>query len=281
MSVDQVVSALVYLVAVFFIFFVGKWVYDRLHPKFVLRDELVERDNFALALAMVGYYLGLILAIGGILFGPSVSLVDDLLDILFYGIMAVILLNLSAFINDKLILYKFNNEKEIIQDRNAGTGSVAAGNHIAIGLIISGAISGEGGDLMTAGAFWILGQVVLVLAGLIYNWITPFDIHKQIEQDNVAVGVAFGGMLIAVGNIIRIGLSGDFISWRENLIQFTGFVVLGLVLLPVIRIVTDKVLLPGERLADEIASQEEPNVGAAAIEAFSYLAASFLIGWVL
>ncbi len=280
MTADQVVTALIYLVAVFFLFFLGKWVFDRLHPRFVLRDELVERDNFALALAMVGYYFGLILAIGGVLIGPSSGLVDDLLDIVFYGIASIVLLNLSAFINDHLILYKFNNEKEIIEDRNVGTGAVVAGNHIAIGLVIAGAVSGEGGDLITASVFWLLGQVVLVLAGVIYNWITPFDVYAEIEKDNVAVGVAFAGMLMAIGNVIRIGLNGDFVSWSTNLGQFFGFVIFGLVLLPIIRFVTDKVLLPGERLTNELVNQEKPNVGAAAIEAFSYLAASFLLGWV-
>jgi uncharacterized membrane protein YjfL (UPF0719 family) len=281
MSIDQIITALIYLVGVFFIFFVGKWVYDKLNRKFALREELLEKDNFALSLAVTGYYLGMIFALGGILMGPSAGLVDDLIDILFYGLISIILLNLSNVINNKVILYKFDNVKEIIKDRNAGTGIIEAANHIAIGLIIYGAISGEGGDLITAAVFWILGQIFLILAGLIYNWITPFDIHEQIENDNVAVGVAFAGMLIALGNIIRIGASGDFVSWQVNLTQFLGFVIFGLILLPVIRLITDKILLPGARLTDELASQENPNVGAGVIEAFSYIAASFLIGWVL
>lgn len=281
MSIDQVVTALIYLVAVFFVFFVGKWVYDRFTPHFVLREELLERDNFALALAVAGYYLGLVFAIGGTLLGPSAGWVDDLIDILFYGLASVLLLNLSRFINDKIILYKFDNEKEIIQDRNVGTGVIEAGNHIAAGLIVYGAISGEGGDLITAAVFWILGQAILVVASFIYNLITPFDIHAEIEKDNVAVGVAFAGALVAIGNVIRIGLEGDFVSWAVNLGQFAGFVVFGLILLPAIRLVTDKVLLPGERLTSELVGQEVPNVGAGAIEALSYIAASFLLGWVV
>ncbi|MFQ5822598.1 MAG: DUF350 domain-containing protein [bacterium] len=281
MTIDEVVTALVYLIAVFFIFFVGKFVYDKVNRKFVLREELLQKDNFALALAVIGYYLGLVFAIGGILIGPSSGWVDDMIDILIYGAISIILLNLSSFINDKIIMYKFDNVKEIIQDRNVGTGVIEAANHIAVGLIIYGAISGEGGDLVTAAAFWILGQIVLIGAGLIYNFITPFDVHEEIEKDNVAVGVAFAGMLIALGNVIRIGVGGDFISWQVNMMNFVGFVAFGLIMLPVIRLVTDKVLLPGERLTKELVGQDVPNVGAGAIEAFSYIAASFLIGWVL
>ncbi|MCP4657858.1 MAG: DUF350 domain-containing protein, partial [bacterium] len=198
-----------------------------------------------------------------------------------YGLLAIVLLNVSAWINDKVILSKFDNRKEIIDDRNAGTGAIEAGNHIANGLIIAGAISGEGGGVVTALAFWALGQVVLILAGLVYNLITSFDLHAEVERDNVAVGVAFTGALIAIGNVVRIGVGGDFLGWRENLTQFGFYVLAGLVLLPVIRWVADKLLVPGVKLNDELVAQEVPNVGAGAIEAFAYIAGSMLIGWTI
>jgi uncharacterized membrane protein YjfL (UPF0719 family) len=281
MTLDQIVSAIVYLIAVFIIFFVGKFVFDITNPKFRLKEELVERDNFALSLAITGYYLGLIFVIGGILVGPSAGLIDDLFDIFFYGVFAILFLSISNFLNDKLILYKFNNVKEIIDDQNAGTGAIVAGNYIANGLILFGAFSGEGGDLITAVVFWLLGQIGLILVGLIYNLITPYNIHEHIEKDNVAVGVAFGGMLVAIGNVIRIGIEGDFISWEQNLVQFAGFLAVAVILLPVIRLATDKILLPGQNLTDELVNQEKPNVGAGVIEAFSYVAASFILGWII
>jgi len=279
MSIDQVLTGLIYLVSVFVLFIIGKFVFDKSHPRFKLQKELLEHDNFAMALAVVGYYFGLILVIGGVLIGPSSGWVDDLIDIFFYGLISIVLLNFSALISDKLILHKFDDTKEIIDDRNAGTGAVVAGNYIAVGLIIGGAISGEGGGLITAGVFWLLGQGALILAGLVYNWMTPFDVHGEVEKDNVAVGVAFAGGLIGIGNVIRISVSGDFISWQTNITDFFVYVVIGLVLLPIARLLTDKVLLPGARLTDELVNQEKPNVGAAAIEAFSYIAASMLIGW--
>ncbi len=281
MSIDQVLTGLIYLVSVFVLFIIGKFVFDKSHPRFNLQKELLEHDNFALALAVIGYYFGLIMVIGGVLIGPSSGWVEDLIDIFFYGLISIVLLNISALISDKLILYKFDDTKEIIDDRNAGTGAVVAGNYIAVGLIIGGAISGEGGGLITAVVFWLLGQGALILAGLVYNWITPFDVHAEVEKDNVAVGVAFAGGLIGIGNVIRIAVSGDFISWQTNISDFCVYVVIGLVLLPIARLLTDKVLLPGAKLTDELVNQEKPNVGAAAIEAFSYIAASMLIGWAI
>ena len=144
-----------------------------------------------------------------------------------------------------------------------------------------GAVAGEGGGPVTAVAFWALGQGALLLAGFLYNLIVPFDIHSEIEKDNVAVGVAFAGVLIAIGNVVRIGVTGDFTTWSAGVGKFAAFVIVGLVFLPLVRRVTDRILLPGRSLTDELVNQEKPNVGAALIEAFSYVAASMLVGWVL
>lgn len=281
MTLDQIIAALLYLVSVFILFFIGKLVYGLFNRRIDLKDELVKKDNFALALAVTGYYFGLIIALGGVLASDSEGLMIDLAEIFFYGIISILLLNLSVYINDKVILSKFDNEKEIIEDQNAGTGIVEAANHIAIGMVIYGAMSGDYGGWHTAGVFWVLGQIVLIIASIVYRRILPFDLHAEIEKDNVAVGVAFAGVLIAIGNIVRIGAAGDFISWEYNLTTFFGFVLFGLILLPVLRFATDKVLLPGEKLTDELVNQEKPNVGAAALEAFSYIGASFLVGWVI
>ena len=281
MTLDQILTALVYIGAVTVLFVLGKWLYDRLHPRFKLAKELVEKDNLAMAVAMAGYFLGLVFAIGGVLIGPSHGIIDDLIDIFYFGIAAILLLNLSGFINDKLLLYKFDNVKEIIDDQNVGTGVIEAANHTAMGLIIAGAISGQGGSMITAAAFWLLGQVSLIVGTFLYDLITPFKLHDEIEKDNVAVGVAFAGILIALGNIARIAVSGDFYSWEENLTEFGVYMGLGLLILPVLRVICDRVLLPGASLTDELVNQEKPNVGAGIIEATTYICASMLVGWCL
>ena len=151
--------------------------------------------------------------------------------------------------------------------------------YIATGLVIYGASQGKLGTIWTSAAFWLLGQVVLVIGGLVYNLITPYDVHSEIERDNVAAGVGFAGALVGLGNIVRHAVTGDFISWAVDLQSFAVFAIIGLVLLPIVRVATDVILLPGRKLADEIANQEHPNRGAGFIEAFSYIGASFLIVW--
>ncbi len=279
MDLDNLVSAAIFIIVFFIFFFIGKVINDLLHREYKLNFELVEKDNAALALAVVGYYFGLVLAIGGTIVGPSVGLVEDLYDLVIYGILSIILLNISWFLCDKLILFKFRVSEELIRDHNQGTGVVSAGISVASGFIIYGAVSGEGGSIWTVLVFWALGQVLLILAGLVYELITPYNIHEEIEKDNVAAGVSFAGALVSVGVIIGLAGEGDFTAWSIDLPVYIGFAVLGLILLPIIRLLTDKVLLPTVKLSDEISAQEKPNVGAAYIEAFSYIAAAFIISW--
>jgi uncharacterized membrane protein YjfL (UPF0719 family) len=278
MIIDNIITGVILLVSSAVILFLGKIIYDLLHRKYRLREELLKKDNFALGYAVSGYYFGLILAIGGILTGPEGYWLDGVIDVCYFGIVSVILLNLSAFLQDKIIFRAFSMQKEIIEDENPGAGIIEGAHHIANGLILYGAMSGEG-DLITALIFWLIGQVVLVIAARLYNIITPFDIHKEIEKDNVAVCVAVAGVLVALGNIIRFGIEGSFESWQTNLTELGIILVYGFILLPVIRFFVDRLLLPGEKITDELVNQERPNIGAAAIEAVAYIGASFLIGW--
>jgi uncharacterized membrane protein YjfL (UPF0719 family) len=178
-----------------------------------------------------------------------------------------------------VVFSKFDNEREIVEDRNAGMGAVEAGNYVAVGLITAGAMSGEGG-LVPGLVYWFAGLVALIVAGLLYDKMTSYDLHDEIEKDNVAVGVAFAGVLIGFGNIIRLAGEGDFVSWNQSLTEFGYYTVVGLFLLPLVRLFADKVLLPGARLSDELV-KDQPNLGAGVLEAVSYVAASMLIGLTL
>ena len=279
MNLDHFLSSLTYLGSCFAILAVGHWVFILFRRSYSIQSELVDKDNAAFALVLCGYYLGLTFSIGGIIAGPSAGIENDLIDMLVYGPLAIILLNLSALINDRFILSEFNIKKEILQDQNCGTGVVEFAIFIATGLNIFGALYGLGGSIVTAVVFWFVGQTVLILASKYYNFITQYNIHEQIENDNVAVGIGFAGALIAIGNLLRAASAENFISWQDNLTTFILFMGVGIILLPIIRTLTDRILLPGRSLSDELVNQVKPNQGAAFLEASSYIGTSFLITW--
>lgn len=278
--IDTILTTVVYLGSSFVLFIVGKYLYQFIH-KYNVKDELVEKDNLAFALAHTGYFIGLILSIGGIMMGETAGILMDLIYIGIYGIIALVLLNLSIIINDKIILRKFSVKKEITVDQNAGTGIMEGASAIATGLIIMGSVYGEGGGIDTVLIYWVVGQGLLILTAYVYNWITPFDVHEHIEKDNVAVGVAMAGALIAIANLIRNGLMHDFESWDLTAEYIAIDAGIGLVFLPIARFVADKILLPGRNLTDELVNQEKPNIGAGIIEAFAYVGGSVLICWSL
>lgn len=279
----SIYNAIAYIAVAFVFFFLGKLLYQVLHKNINVKQELVVKDNLAFSFAHVGYFTGLLLAIGSAIAGPSKGLVTDLIEISIYASLALVLLNLSVFITDKVVLRKFSTTKEIIEDQNSGTGIVEGAISIASGLIIFGAVSGESASIeagiLSTVLYWLGGQLVLIITTRMYNWITPYDIHEHLEKDNVAVGIGFAGALIAMANLIRFAITGIFDSWETIVYESLLELVAGLLLLPLMRYLTDKVLLPGAALTDEIVNQEKPNMGAALIEAFAYVGGSVLLTW--
>ena len=256
----------------------AKWINDFFTP-YKVDEELTLKDNIALATSIAGYFGAITIIYIGAFIGPSKGIFQDIKVISGYSLLGIILLNFSRLINDKLILYKFSNVKEIIEDRNVGTGAVQFGSYISSSLIIAGAIHGQGGGLHTALAFFGLGQLALIAFVWLYNFITPFDIHDEIEKDNAAAGVAFGGTLIAVGVILMKGTSGDFISWTHNLSVFGIDVVLIFILLPVVRFFFDKIIIPRDSLNREI--QNDKNLGAGFLEMITAVSFSIILFFVM
>ncbi len=240
-----------------------------------LDQEVVQKSNLAVAVGLSGYFLGVVLVFLGAVYQPFSPLVsdalgfnrvfaEDVLRVFLFSLAGIVALNLASFVMDRLVLYKFSVRKEMVEDQNVGTGAVAFGMNVAIGLVIAGAISGEGGGPETSLAFFGMGLVVLIVFALFYDLTTPFSIHEEIEKDNAAVGIALGGNLIAMGIVILKAVFGDFPGWGEGITEFLTFAVLGFVLLYVMRLLIDKLLLPTAKISDELA--ERRNVGVAFVE---------------
>lgn len=249
---------------------VAKIIKDFLTP-YKIDVELTAKDNPALGLTLTGYFAAVIIIFLGASVGldpeeplSASELAIELGIVLLYSLGGIVALNLGRVIVDKLVLTRFSTVKEIIQDRNVGTAAVEAGCFVATGLIVAGSINGEGGGPLSALAFFGLGQVVLIIFSKFYQLITKYDIHAEIEKDNVAAGVALGSSMVAIGVVLLGATRGDFIGWNENLAMFGYFSVFGLVLLLILRRVTDFLLLPGTTIAHEIATDR--NINAAWIE---------------
>ena len=239
-----------------------------------IEEEIVTKGNLAVALRLSGYLAGIILVFLGALYEPLggdgyVGLGFDrafgleVLWVFLYSLAGIVALNLMRLVTDRLVLYRFELEREIIQDQNVGAAAAEFGVNVASGLVIAGAIAGEGGPL-NALAFFGLGLGVLILFALFYEWTTPFNIHDEIERDNPAVGIALGGNLIAIGLVTFKATFGDFVGWQAGILEFVVYSVVGFVLLYVLRLAVDLVLLPHTRVSQQVAGGR--NVGVAFVE---------------
>ena len=270
--------ATVYLLEAFVLLVLAKWAYTGLYRRVCLREELFDKGNVALAVSTAGYLFGITLALGGVLVGPSAGWQADLQGIGLYGVMTIAMMLVASWLCEKVLLPSFNNTKEVVEDQNLGTGFVEAGVHIANGLILL-AIQQGSGPWWVGVAFWALAQAALLIVGLLYERATPHSIHDELERDNAAVGLAFAGVLVGMGNIISLAVAGDFTGWRDGLITFGADVAFGLVILMIIKRLTDLVLAPGVSLAAQ-QTDETPRIGAGLLEAFGYVGGSMLVVWV-
>ena len=246
-----------------------------------IREQLNTQRNVALALAVTGYYLGTIIIIIGAVYQPLGLSSDgslgftaqfgwDVLEVFITSLVGIAILNVARIVVDKLILYKFSTEKEIIQDQNVGTGVVEFAVYIAVSLIIAASISGEGGGPGTSFAFLGLGMLTLILFTLFYEWTTSYSIHEEIERDNTAVGVALAANIIAIGIVAFKAVFGNFVGWTEALIAFALFAIIGFIVLLVVRLLFDLVLHPHANVSRELAVEQ--NLG------FAFLKGSWGIG---
>ncbi|MGM0443336.1 MAG: DUF350 domain-containing protein [Fibrobacterota bacterium] len=274
----SVIAALTALYVV--LVFIGKILNDSLTP-YRIDTQMTSSDNTALSLSIAGYYGAITIIFLASFIGPEPidSLGMEIVTVGGYSMIGILLLNLSRLFNDRVILHTFNNVKEIIEDRNCGTAAVQAGSYLASALVIAGAIHGEYETYLRIPIFFVLGQVMLFIAAIYYNLITDFNLHEEVEDDNYAAGISFGGFLTAAGIIVLGALGGSLENWQIILKEFVIYSAGGLVFLTVLRLFFDIFLIPGGRLDHEI--RDDRNIGVAIVESVFLISSAVLLFFLL
>lgn len=281
----------------------AKFARDLVTRNYRVDEEVATKANLAVALRLSGYLMAVILILLGVLYQPLTGggwfayssldeaatatgfgfdreLGEEVLRVFLYALAGIVALNLVRVLFDRLVLYQFHLEKEVVEDRNAGAGAAEFGMYLATGLLIAGAVAGdtgtsEGEAALVALAFFGMGLVLLIAFALFYELTTSFNIHDEIERDNVAVGVAFGGNLIAIGLVTLKAVFGDFVGWGESIAAFLVYGVLGFVLLYVVRLLIDLILLPTVKVSQALA--EGRNTGVAMVESAAVISAALIL----
>lgn len=256
-----------------------------LTTQYDLAEELTKKDNKAIAVSFSGYLLATGILIWGVLrqdIDPNLANSGDqlyqldLMHSALWALFGIAMLQFARVANDVLILPKFGNMKELIRDQNVGTGIVQAGSYVGTALIIQAATFGDSSDSLTHDivitfSYFLIGQIAFIAFAHIYQRITPYDLHAEIEKDNAAAGIGFGLTLIAIGMLLS-----SFILKHESLIGLIVWFIIAAILMPICRFCTDRLLLPHAKLNDEIS--RDRNWGVALIEGISAITIALILG---
>jgi uncharacterized membrane protein YjfL (UPF0719 family) len=242
----------------------------------------LNHGNTARSMLQVGQVLGTFLvassAVKGGLhytgFGP------DVLRVVATSVIALVLMMVTGHLGVRALL---NSRLPAELARGNVAAGVAAGAHyVAVSVITSRAVSG--GNLRELGlslAFFVLGQITLLVFITLFRALTTYDDAEQIDGENLAAALSYAGVSIAIGIIVARALDGDFVSWGESLKGYGGVLLCLLLLYPVRQILVQVVLLGapftfrGGRLDTGVAAERHTGMGA--LEAVSYLATAFAI----
>ena len=284
-TLETIPRGLVYIGLGLVVLALAKLFRDLVTP-YRIDEQVTKSNNLAVSLRLSGYFIGVILVFLGALYQPLLvtsqegfgfnrDFGEDVLEVFLYSLVGIVVLNVVRILVNRLVLYKFDLEKEIVEDQNVGAGAVEFGSYIATGLLIGGSASGEGGGADVALAFFGLGFVVLILFVLFYQFTTPYDIHGEIEVNNNAVGIALGGNMVAMGLVTFKAVFGNFDGWSEAIATFLTFAVIGFVLLFVLRLLIDFLLLPTVKISNELAAGR--NVGVAFVESAVVISSALVL----
>ncbi len=233
---------------------------------FSFTDELTVKDNPAFGACLMGYLIGLAIALAAACPSEAVSLGDAFLSMTYSGVLAILLLRLSIIINDRLILTNFSITEEMLRDRNLGTGFAVAGGCIGTGFTLAGALTGQSDSYLLAVRdiviYWAVGQALFIAGAGLFFATAGYKVQDSLEHDdNAATGISVGGFLISLGILLAAILRNATSNIWQELIIISVEVLIGGAILILTRFVTERLVLPRVNLDDEIAAQKNTAAG--------------------
>ena len=253
---------LLLVLSVLGLLWISKKTFD-LFVSYSIEHQLVKEDNKAITIAFVGYLAGVVAILEGVLEGGPRSIVQSVLDVVIWGTIGIVLLNLAGKLNNVLILKRFNHKKELLESRNIGVGIVVASSYLASAFIIRSVVAGESlgwvPDIFFVLLYFLLAQLTFYLYSILYQRITKFDFHEEIKQGNAAAGISLGLNFVAMGILLAIPLRASY-----SLLFYVIWFVLGSCMMVFFRFVMDRTIIPSEKLDDEI--HQDLNWGVALLE---------------
>ena len=209
------------------------------------------------------------------------SLAKDVVWCAAFAALGLFLLEMTGLLGVRVLLKQ--RLRASIKRGNMAAATAAAAHFVATGLITSRAMAGS--DLKGVGlslTFFVLAIVTHQIVVGLFRLLTTYDDSEQIEGENLAAAISYGGISLAVAIIVSRALEGgDFPGWALAMSGFGMLSATALGLLPIRQIVVQWLVLGGRpsfrggALDDAIG--RDRNAGVAAVEAASYIGAALAV----
>ena len=143
-------------------------------------------------------------------------------EILIYFVVSILCLFIGRKVLDFITPYDLS--KESSEEKNLATGITESGFFISMAIIVHASVSGVVSyemfsfidhenpgrfsllipELITTSLYLIIGLICLSLGRKALDWVTPFDLNKEIhEERNVGVGAIEASVYISIAIIIH------------------------------------------------------------------------------
>jgi uncharacterized membrane protein YjfL (UPF0719 family) len=234
-----------------------------------LTFETTVNDNPAVGIRFGLFLLASALSFLNLLHPSGVSLREDFNVVAFYGLVSVVLLVLAREVNDKLILYRFHNDTEVIGKKNSSVALIEGASYVGTAFIISGAFSNVESGIGAAFIWFLAGQTVLVVLDNIYSIAVP-GLQEAIASQDSAVALSLAGFLVSGGMALGAAIAGESNGWVQDGIDVAYFLGLWFLVVMLVHFVMNRLFLPGTSVRKELINDR--NLAAGVIEAVLFIA---------
>ncbi len=251
-------------------------------PDLTMDHQIEERSNLAVALRRSGLGIGFGIGLAGVVSGGVTrfsagweAVLANTGELLGYLAVLLVFFFVAQVVAERIVLRHVHNSEELHKGNDA-VGFAEFGILVATGLVAYGSFHGEGGGWQTSLGFFAMGQVVLILFAILYEWATPFNCLEEIRKGNAAAGLMLGGTLVTLGVILCFAISGPFTGWAEGIVGFAVSASVGMILLIPFQWLIDKAFLPNTTLKIEV--ERDRNLAACSVTISAQIALAIMIG---
>ncbi len=172
----------------------------------------------------------------------------------------------ARYLVDAVLLHERNTEELLAG--NTALGVLEAGFYLGFGFVLNGSLTGSaasfGLSLASTVVFGLLGLAVVVGVFWLHEAVTPWSVRRLVRDRSLTAAFEAGGLLAAVGIVVREGVAGDFTGWGDGLVAFAATTLFSVAMLYLFRWVTNRLILRSWTLRQ---IQEQQRTAASAFSA--------------